>query len=146
MPVNLTPITSAAAAITLNPAVQSNFTFGSVTGFRFTVTATSPVGLPDAGIFRYLAIPLQPTDTVQHAEFDGVCSPVDMAEFPLTAPALNANPAWFRLSTLDLLFRTRAEAEDALQSLYSEVQILLNSYDLTTQLNSLTSVTFTATT
>lgn len=133
------------AAITLTPSVQSQFVVGAVTGFRFTVTASNPVVLADAGIFRYLAVPMQPTDTVQHADFDGVCSPSDMAEFPLTAPALNSDPAWFRLTTLDLLFRTKAEADDALQALYSEVQTLLNTVDLTNQLNALAPITFTAT-
>lgn len=78
-------------------------------------------------LFAYRAIPLQPGQATQIAVYDHICSPVDLEEYPIGAPRINAIVPWFRLHYVDLLFRGRIQAEEAWQKIQDQVAALVES-------------------
>ncbi len=110
--------------IKLTPAFQT-VTAPGISVFRFTLTASDAHELPDA-IFAYREIPLQPGQASTVAVFDHVCSPVDLQEYPVGAPRVNADPPWFRLPSVDLECRTRAQALQTHDDLVADVVALIN--------------------
>lgn len=125
-------------AIQLSPS-STRYVDGSVDGFRLTVVATAAVGMPTA-VFAYLAGPPQPGQTEGLATFDHVCSPTDLAEYPEGTPADGAVPPWFRVASVDLVFRSRSLAEEALTALVEQVGALRDALDRVDDLGALTPV------
>lgn len=74
--------------------------------FRMRVDASEPVDMDDAGVFLYLRNPPDPRTSVETDYYQGVCSPVDMAQFPYGEPLEGASPRFFRLSYFELDFRS----------------------------------------
>jgi hypothetical protein len=122
--------------IRLTPA-YSTLTNTTVDGIRIQITADSAVDMPNE-VFAYRLIPLQPDGTAQQAVFSHVCSPVDLEEFPVGAPLVNAQPPWFRLATVDLVFRGRQTADDGYDAIVADVGNLVASLDALDQLEALT--------
>lgn len=112
---------------------QSRHVEGSVDGFRFRVQAYGASLMP-VEIFRFLTVPQNPLRGDLTQTFDGVCSSVDLAEYPVGAALPDDNPPYFRLDTLDLVFRSRAEAEQAWLFILEEVTNLVNSLNIQDQL------------
>jgi hypothetical protein len=120
--------------------IQDHWIAGGVDGFRFTMMITDGQLIPNE-IFRYEPLPpgfqctpssivigpQGPQADTQCAIFNGVCSPVDLVEYPVGAPALGSNPPYFRLNYIDLLFRSRKEAEDAIQDIKTDIARLIHS-------------------
>jgi hypothetical protein len=96
-------------------------------GFRVVVTASAPFHM-SAAIFAYRLLPLQPGADLPEAIFDHVCTSADLADYPLE-PYPNALPAWFRLDTVDVTCRTRAEADEFWLLLSDRVRRLVQSLD-----------------
>jgi hypothetical protein len=123
--------------ITLTPEFQT-YQAGNIDGFRMRVTASDGLNMPNE-VFRYRAIPLQPNslndeeeevESEQWGVFDGVCSPADLEEFPINEPYTTADPPWFRLAYVDLVFRSRHELEEAYRTLVDEVSALRDTIKL----------------
>ena len=80
-------------------------------------------------IFRYLRGPLSASIGSYQDDFDGICSPSDLEEFYENTPEPGANPAWFRKSYVDLVFRSQATANEAWEMMLSDVKILIKTLD-----------------
>lgn len=118
--------------VLLLPAFQKHYVPNQIDGFRMTITASQPRDMPSK-IFRYREIPIQPGQAARLGHFAGVCSPADLEEYPEDAPHTNADPPMYRLAAVDMVFRSRAEAEAAWADIQSEVEILvatLNTMDV----------------
>lgn len=95
--------------------------------YRLLLQITDAVDI-DPNVFLYLALPLRENETDQTAVFQGVCSPHDMVDQPVGTPYPNAEPPWVRHDTVDLLFPSLSEMQDAWTLLQEELQSLLTSY------------------
>lgn len=111
--------------LTVSISTQKDFVVNRDTGYRITVAVTEAVGL-DANVFRYLYQP-PAGGNAPAVRYDGVCSPSDLAEFPAGDPLPDAFPAWCRRDSVDLVFRSTAEAEDVIATLRDELQTLIDS-------------------
>lgn len=117
-------------SITLTRAAQTSGTVYDLVGFRFTVTASAGTGINSA-VFRYLRRPIDPAnyDAGQVDEFNGLCTPEEMASLPLNNPVSGSDPAWCRKTSLDLVFATQAEAEETWLRLKQDALELLRALD-----------------
>lgn len=123
--------------VLLTPKFQTHFVPNQIDGFRITVQLSQARLMP-AKLFRYREIPIQPGQTARHGVFDGVCSPADLEEFPEDAPQTNADPPWYRRDSVDLVFRSRVEADEALGSIQADITILIDSLNAMDHLETLT--------
>lgn len=114
--------------IKLTPAL-SRVVDATTDAFRLTIVASDAEDMPTK-IFRYLQRPSAPGSSERTGFFDGVCSPVDLEEMPEDDPRPNEEPAWYRLETLDLLFRSQHDRDEAKTDIYGAVIALLNTLDL----------------
>ena len=120
---------------------MSQFTqAGVIDGFRITGTITAVDSFDDVNLFRYEQIPAVTPGGVLSNVFTGVCSPVDLQEFPVAAPFPNANPPYFRGSTFDLVFRTTAEGNETLAAIEDDLKRLIVSQNVLDVLGSPTTV------
>lgn len=126
-----------ARSITLTRNAQTSGTVYDLTGFRFVVTASAGTGINNA-IFRYLRKPIDPANfsAGQVDEFNGLCTPEEMASLPLNNPEVDADPAWCRKATLDLIFATTEEASETWATIKADVLTLLKTLDRMDNLNS----------
>ena len=99
---------------------------GDVQGYRYTVTAENAVNMPNA-IFRMFNRPLDPTIGTVVAEFNGICSPGDLAGLPENAPIPPDDR--FRVSFIDLTFYAPSEGEEQWDSIKCETAKLVASLD-----------------
>lgn len=111
--------------IKLLKSAQTRFVVNNVDGFRMRIEATAGNNMPNE-IFRYIRGPIGSNGTYRD-EFDGVCSPSDIEEFDVDSPSVSANPAWFRKSYIDLVFRSQTTAKEAWDRIVSDVEILVRS-------------------
>jgi ethanolamine utilization microcompartment shell protein EutS len=100
---------------------------------RVRIEATEAIDMPTA-IFAYLALPMKPEEVTLQGSFDHVCSAVDLEEYPETEPLPNSEPKWFRLNYVDVLLRTREEAEDLVNGIVADVDSLKQALDRTENL------------
>jgi len=105
-------------------------------GIRIRVEVIDACGCPTK-IFRYLARPLNPTTGTIVGNFNGVCSPTDVAEMPEDAPAPNAEPPWYRLDYVDLLLRSYHEVNDLWDRLFEELVAFKDTLDIMNDLEGL---------
>jgi hypothetical protein len=119
-----------ARAITLTRQAQSSGTSWGRLGFRFTVTASGGVNVENE-IFRFLRRPVDPSDpdSTQEDVFSGICRPEEMSALPINAPQTDADPAWLRLATLDLVFASETDAEATWTTIQADVRTLLLALD-----------------
>lgn len=105
-------------------------------GFRLTVTAVEANKMP-LEIFLYRKAVIDPTDenTPLGDEFLGVCSCVDLTEYPISAPAAGASPAFFRKKLFDLVLPSQTLALDVWLTVLEEVRVLVESLNKLDYLN-----------
>lgn len=115
--------------IRLKKYVQTKYVVNNVDGFRMKIDAYDANNM-SASIFRYLRAPFSAATGTYSDEFDGVCSPSDLEEFPDGSPTPGANPAWFRKDTVDLVFRSQTTANETWDKIVSDVKILVNTLDI----------------
>lgn len=121
------PSTGSARRIKLTWEV-SRYYFHSIDGIRVRITATD-VNLMPSKVFAYLMLPLKPGADTPVGNFDHVCSPVDLEDYPEDEPVANMRPGWFRLNYVDVLLRSRAEVEAFIHDVVEDVQRLKISLD-----------------
>jgi len=122
-------IPSTKHGIKLKKFVQTSYVINNVDGFRMKIEAFSANNMNKA-IFRYIKGPFNGNAGNYQEDFDGVCSPSDLEEFPIDAPAANANPAWFRKDYVDLVFRSQSTAEETWDRIVKDVTILIKTLDV----------------
>lgn len=133
-------------AVTLTPFYQAVTRPEEGDGFRLRLVASAPENLPSARIFAYEVLPLRPGEdpTTPAGYFSHVCSPADLEEFPELAAWVNSSPPFFRLESVDLVFRSRELAEEAYSTLAARVQQLCDSLARQQRLTELQALTFEA--
>lgn len=115
-----------ARGVRLRVLEQTRYQAGVVDGFRIRIEAHGGYLMPNA-IFRYIRRPLNPDDGTKADEFDGVCSSVDLEEFGEGAPIPDAAPPFLRLDYMDVVVRSRVEAQEAVNAVVAEVGSLVDS-------------------
>lgn len=108
----------------------SRFLVNNADAIRVRIEAVDSISMPTA-IFAYRLLPMTPTAVEQSGVFDHVCSAVDLEEYPETEPLAGSEPPWFRLSYVDLLLRTREEANDVINGIVADVDSLRNTLNNT---------------
>lgn len=103
---------------------QASYTPNLHDCFRIRVEASHPTAMP-AEVFRYLQRPIQPNQTVPAADYDGVCSSLDLEVMPVGQPGLTDNPPWFRLSYVDVLLPSRQLALELITTIEAEITNLI---------------------
>lgn len=98
-------------------------------GIRVRIEADQSVDMPTK-IFAYMLAPMKPSVGEKVANFDHVCSPVDLEEYPEDEPLPGLRPEWFRLNYVDILVRSRAEAHDFIKDVIEDVQRLKTTLNL----------------
>ena len=107
--------------------------------FRLRIDITASVNMPKE-VFLYLLLPVDPNNPdVQLYKYEKVCTPPDLEDFPAKAPDPNASVPWFRLSAVDLLFRSRALAMVEFNDIVTSVDNLRIAMDLNDDLVALPS-------
>lgn len=108
--------------IKINWAV-SRFILNRIDGIRVRIEAECAQDMPTS-IFAYRNLPVDPATGSQAGWFSHVCSPVDLEEFPENAPIPTHHPQWFRLSYVDVLLRSRVEANAFIEDVCDDVRRL----------------------
>jgi hypothetical protein len=75
-------------------------------------------------VFAYRMLPLSPRTSETVGTYSHVCSPVDLEEYPEDAPLADQSPEWFRLSYVDVLVRSREEAESFINVIKADINSL----------------------
>lgn len=107
----------------------SRYYFHTTDGIRIRITADNANLMPTK-IFAYQLLPLKPGAAERVGAFDHVCSPVDLEEYPEDEPLAGSRPAWFRLNYVDVLLRSRAEAQAFIKEVVEDVKRLKNTLDI----------------
>ena len=108
---------------------QQRFEINNTDGYRMKIVAYDGNKMSNA-VFRYIRGPFSQTAGAYFEEFDGVCSPADLEEFPEDTPTANSNPAWFRKDYIDLVFRSQTTADEAWNMIVKDINVLVSSLDL----------------
>jgi hypothetical protein len=107
----------------------SRYIDNATDGIRVRIVADQAVDMPTK-IFAYMLSPMKPSVGEKVANFDHVCSPVDLEEYPEDEPLPGLRPEWFRLNYVDILVRSRAEAHDFIKDVIEDVQRLKTTLNL----------------
>lgn len=101
----------------------SRYVYNRIDGIRVRIQAVEATGMTTK-VFAYLMSPTNPQTLAKKGVFDHVCSPVDLEEYPEDEPVANSVPAWFRLNYVDVLLRSRQEADDFIEQVFNDVRAL----------------------
>lgn len=115
-------------AIKLLPTFQASADPLDGVGVRFSVTATAADGLPDE-VFLFGVRPARPGAPAAVADFQCVCTPPDLADYPAGEPTPGMDPPFFRLAAVTLDFRSRKAASAAYEAIAADVVTLLDTLD-----------------
>jgi len=110
--------------IKLKKSETAIYVVGRTQGYRFTLEVLEAVGLP-LEIFVYQRKPII-SNTAYEDAFVNIASPGDLEEYPVGAPACAAKP-FFRLSVVDLVFRSISLAEDAWTAIQGDIDQLIET-------------------
>lgn len=116
-----------ARSLTLTWA-SSHYRFGRDDGIRVRVEVSCAVGM-SSKIFAYRMLPANAAGS-RVGFFSHICSPVDIAEFPEDGPTATSSPEWFRLSYVDLLVRSVAEADELITLVTEDVRRIHKTYEI----------------
>lgn len=131
------------ARLVVTRTASTPYTRGFIQGVKYTVTVDSAEGIP-AKIFVFLQMP-PPNDTSDETsgrEFQNVASPDDLEDYPEDAPADGGNRPFFRLSTVELRFRSVSMAEDTWRCIEQDIRALIQAWEDSEILGSSETVVF----
>jgi len=115
--------------IRLHPETQARYQVNVVDGIRLRITVTDANLIP-AKIFLHQLKPVAVGGTTRVPEFQAVCSPADLEEYPEDDVAPGANPPFFRRAMVDLVFRSQHDADAALAAIARDVGQLISTLDI----------------
>jgi hypothetical protein len=119
--------------IKLVKEAQGTYVDGRTQGYRFVVNATE-AGDMSKYIFVYQRKPGDGYDAPYNDTFENIASPADLEEWPVGAPI--GDSPFFRLATVDLVFRSESLANEAWNGIVCDVTGLveaLNYMDVLSQ-------------
>ena len=108
---------------------SSRYVLGRHDGIRIRIDVNEVCEVLDDRLFAYRMLPINPQTGSMAGHFSHVCSPTDLHEFPADAPIAGQEPAWFRLSYVDVLVRSQAEADNFLDAVKEDIQRLKTTLD-----------------
>lgn len=126
--------------LAVRTSTQADYVVGRDTGYRVLLEVTSAEEM-DGRVFRYLASPVTGADPPA-VVYDGVCSPSDLEQWPPVDPTPGQFPAFCRRDSVDLVFRSRGQAEDWLTACREELQTLVDSLNRQDRLEAVDEMTF----
>jgi len=100
---------------------------GLTQGSRLTCTAMDGVDFTDNKIFRYERQPGALVTDPDVDVFNGVCSPADLEELSPDDPAPTQQPAFFRKDSIDLVFRSAQDGQQAFEDIQEDVERLIKA-------------------
>ena len=111
----------------------SNVTFTEVGAFRMRIDVTDPSQSgTDTHVLLFNQRPSNPHEADDVADFIGVASVPDLAEYPIGQPTDSTTYPIFRLSSVTLDFLTLEMANEVYQNILAEISALivaLNKFD-----------------
>jgi hypothetical protein len=115
---------------------------GRTQAYRLVLTVTDTLGI-EPELFLYARRTLNPTSGEQADAFISICSPSDIEEFPVGAPDPDADLPFFRLDSVDLLFRNPELMLETYNAILQDFAELARSMDAIAQLGPAATVQFT---
>jgi hypothetical protein len=106
----------------------TNVDYKRFSAYRLRVEAVEAVNM-DKNVFLYRRDPINPYTNDVTDTFFTVCSPADIAEFPVGTPNPGNVAPFFRNWFIELDFRTSQDAMNAWQLLVAELSNLVEAYD-----------------
>lgn len=97
---------------------------GRTIGYRLIVNAINPIRMTDK-VFLYERQPHRTEQDEERDIFVSVCSPGDLSAYPIDQPGSGEGPPLYRLSYVDLVFRSTQGVEDTWEALWNDVQELV---------------------
>jgi hypothetical protein len=92
-----------------------------------TVTVTDYNNV-DPNIFLYQRIAAVNDSEDDQDTFVGICSPVDLEDYPASAPASSStDPAYFRMADIDIVVRSRTLMDNLWQQIVNDVDELVDT-------------------
>ena len=119
--------------ITLHPQVPATWVFGRTTGFRLYVSVSNARKIPQE-IFVYQREPIPYGNLAYKDVFAGIASPADLEEYPVGDPGTGI---FFRMNSVDLVFRNIETLVDTLDAMSSDVWELCHAMSGMEMLSSL---------
>lgn len=104
---------------------SSKYVVGRDDGIRIRIQLSDAENVP----LELFAYRLSPQNADFKAQFSHVCSPNDIEEYPANQASADGSPPWFRLSYVDLIFRSTAEANSLLSVVQEDILRLLRTLD-----------------
>lgn len=98
-------------------------------GIRVRFDVVEAVEMADR-IFAFRMRPMNPKTGRYAGFFSHVCSPPDLAEYPEDEPRVGDSPQWFRLAYVDVLIRSREEADAFITDVKADVCRLKRTLDI----------------
>ena len=111
-------------------------------GCRLRMTVTEVEDVSDK-IFLWQFRAAVAPQTLDSDEFVGIASASDLTEYPEDAPAVLPAPQFYRLSSIDLLFRNSDTLERAVKIIQEDIRDLLNNLNIIDDQNASTPVVIT---
>ena len=115
---------------------------GRTQAYRLVLTVSETLGI-DPELFLYARRTLNPTTNEQADVFIAVCSPSDLEEFPVGAPDPEADLPFFRLDSVDLLFRNIELKLETYNAIVQDFAELSRSMDAIAKLGPSSEIEFT---
>jgi len=120
--------------ITLEIEAQVVYKSNLGSGYRNKITATNGTNI-DNEIFRYTRTINDFQANTTTDVFEGICSPEQLESLPLNAPNPDDPNQYFRLAVIDLIFETRALADDGIAAIKSDVAKLIKAMNINDDLS-----------
>ena len=136
---------SALPTVTILKEVQENYSIGRDVGYRVRLSITASDGITDS-VFRYYQAPISAATGTAESVYDGVCTWSELSDIPDEEPNPTTSPQDFRLNYVDMVFQGVTEADQMIDYIMAELQILLNTVQRGQTLVIDSSTTLTATT
>lgn len=127
-------------SLEIRVSAQRDHVVGRDTGYRLLVEVTAAAEM-DGRVFRYMARPVTGASDPDVA-YDGVCSPSDLEQWPAGDPTPGEFPPFCRRASVDLVFRSRAVADEWLDACQQELQTLVDSLNRQDRLEAIDTITF----
>ena len=113
--------------LTLAKYGQSQFIEGVTQGYRLVIQASDAFNVSE-NVFLYQRGEIDPETGLRTDNFVAICSPVDLEEYPSLEPG--ETDRHFRLSGVDLLFRSPEDANDTWEDIYNDVDELIETLNM----------------
>lgn len=118
--------------VTLNRQAQYVYNAGLSSGYRFTITVSGGVNIPNE-IFRYTRMTINSSTS---DVFEGICTSEQLINLPIGTPGLGDPNQYFRLNNVDLVFQTKVLADAGWSAIQEDIALLIKAMKINDVLGS----------